>query len=301
MAKKRFLKATEVERVFNEVRENDKDFASGEVAIIKTIVETAKRNGRIGDKVLLVLPPHYVHIPEWQRTADLLRASNIGANYNKYKWEVPKIIYVNGKLFCIDGMHRIFGALLAQLPDIVVEVMEISEKDAIELFLGQTTDRGSMKPMDYYNASIKANKPDYVAFKEICHKYNVQVKGDDALANPVGVFTSITDGVRMDKVTLDKILNLINRLRWNGKENGAGATTVYGAKVIRSIKKMYAYYNGNEIQMERILMQNCKGTEWFIENLAEMPQYYIFDMLNKIVSDSLAKTAFIEKTARRVG
>ena len=84
--KKRFLKAVEVEKIFDETRANDTDFCTGEVAIIKTIVETAKRNGRMGDKILLVIPPHYIHIPEWQRTADLLKASNIGANYNKYKW-----------------------------------------------------------------------------------------------------------------------------------------------------------------------------------------------------------------------
>lgn len=301
MARKRFLKATEVERIFDEVREKDSDFTTGEIAIIKTIVETAKRNGRIGDKTLLVLPPHYVHIPEWQRIADLLKASGIGANYNKYKWEVPKIIYVNGKLYCVDGMHRILGALLAGIQDIVVEVMEITEEEAIELFLNQTRDRSAMKPMDYYNASIKANKPDYVEFKNVCHKYNVQVKGDDVLPNPVGIFTSITDGVRMDKKTLDKILNLINRLRWNGKETGTNASsTVYGAKVIRSIKKLYAYYANNEAQMERILIQHCKGTEWFIENLADMPQYYIFDELNKVVSDSIAKNNFIERT-RKIG
>jgi hypothetical protein len=247
------------------------------------------------------LPPHYVHVPEWQRIADLLKANAIGANYNKHKWEVPKLIYFNGKLYCADGMHRILGALLAGISDVVVEVMEISEDEAIELFLEQTKDRKAMRPIDYFNASIAVGKPDYVEFRDICHKHNVQIKGNDALENPVGVFTDIARGVDMDKKTLDKILNLINKLRWNGKVDGNGHGSVYGAKVIRSIKKMYAYYNDNETQMERILLQNCKGTEWFIENLADMPQYYIFDILNKIVSDSLAKNSFIEKTARRVG
>ena len=298
MAKRRFLKPAEVEALFNEARENDKDFSAGEIAIIKTIYETAKRNGRIGDKVLLVLPPHYIHIPGWQRTADLLRASAIGANYNKYKWEVPKLVYVDGKLICVDGMHRILGALLAGITDIVVEVMEISMKEAIYLFLGQTKDRNAMRPVDYYQASIEAEDEDYTAFKEICHKHNVQIKGDDALENPVGVFTSISDGVRMNKDVLDKTLNIINKLRWNGKDSYG---TVYGAKVIRSFKKLYAYYSGKESQMEKILLQNCKGTEWFIDNLADMPQYYIFDELNMIISDNMAKVAFLERGQKKVG
>jgi len=291
MSKRRNLKATEVEAMFNVVRKADAEFSAGEQSIIRTIMETAKRNGRIGDKVLLVIPPHYIHIPDWQRNADLLRAREIGTGYNKHKWEVPKIVYTDGILKCIDGMHRILGALVAEISDIVVEVMEITEEEAIELFLGQSTDRGHMKPMDYYNASIKANKPEYIEFRDICHKYNVQVKGDDTLKNPVGTFASIKDGTKSDKVLLDKVLNLIDNLRWNGKETSSlsASKAAYGTKVIRSIEKLYAYYKGNEVQMEKILLSRCKGTEWFIKNLVNMPQYYIFDLLNKVVFDAIAQ------------
>lgn len=294
MCKRRFLKATEVEAIFNESR--NEEFLASEDAIIRTIVETAKRNGRIGDKTLLVVPPQYVHIPDWQRTADLARAREIGSNYNRYKWEVPKVVYTEGKLYCIDGMHRLLGALMGDIPDVVIEIMEISEEEAIDLFLGQTIDRNKMKPMDYYNASIKAKKPDYISFREICHKYNVQVKGDDELPNPVGTFTSISDGVRIDKDLLDRILNLINKLRWNGRDVG-GSSAAYGTKVIRSIKKLYAYYAGNEKQMEKILTTYCKGTEWFNENLADMPQYYIFDLLSKTVNDAMIRSKVVNMKA----
>ena len=301
MAKRRNLKAVQVEAMFDEVRKADTEFSAGEISIIRTIMENAKRNGRIGDKVLLVIPPHYIHIPEWQRQADLLRAREIGTNYNKHKWEVPKIVYSNGVLKAVDGMHRILGALIAKIPDIVVEVMEISEEDAIELFLGQSSDRGHMKPMDYYNASIKANKPDYIEFRDLCHKYNVQVKGDDALPNPVGTFTSITEGVKSDKEVLDKVLNLINRLRWNGKEVNAlcPSSAAYGTKVIRSLRKLYAYNKGNETEMEKILLSDCKGTEWFIDNIADMPQYVIFDKLNNMVTAGMSRTEVISVVPKK--
>ena len=270
MSKRRYLKATEVEKLFEQTREKDTEFANGETAIIKTIVETAKRNGRIGDKILLVIPPHYVHIPDWQRSADLARARAIGSNYNKYKWEVPKIVYVNGKLVGVDGMHRILGALLAGIANIVVEVLEISEKEAIELFLDQTIDRSSMKPADYYRASIEAGKPDYIGFRDVCHKYNVQIKGDDALPNPVGVFTSISDGTRANKEILDKVLNLINVLGWNGKETCSlnPSSAAYGAKIIRTLNKLYAVYQGHEDKMETVLISQImnikvsRGTLW---------------------------------------
>lgn len=292
MSKRRFLKAIEVEKLFDQVREKDAEFSAGENSIIKTIIETAKRNGRIGDKVLLVIPPHYIHIPNWQRSADLSRARAIGTNYNKYKWEVPKIVYVNGKLVGVDGMHRILGALLAGIANIVVEVLEITEKEAIELFLDQTIDRSSMKPADYYRASIEAEKPDYVGFRDVCHKYNVQVKGDDALANPVGIFTSISDGTRANKEVLDKVLNLINVLGWNGKETCAlnPSSAAYGAKVIRTLTKLYAVYQGHEDKMETVLISRCSGTEYFLKNLAEEPQYRIFDLLNTTIRNGAIKS-----------
>ena len=299
--KKRRLTPTEVEKLFDAVREREGFSAEGESAVVKAIVETAKRNGTHGDKVIVVVAPYQVHIPRWQRMADLLRANSIGANYNSCKWDLPKVICLNGKLVCCDGMHRLLGALLAEKKDVVVEYLEITEMEAIDIFLNQTKAKNAMKPMDYYNASIVAGKPDYVAFKEVCHKHNVQIKGNDELPNPIGVFTSISDGVRMDKKTLDKILNLINKLRWNGSDSETGATKVYGAKVIRSVQKLYAYYSDNEAQMERVLMQHCKGTEWFKENLADMPQYYIFDLLNKVVSDSMAKSNFMDRNVRKIG
>ena len=302
MSKKRYLKANEVEEMLNEVREKDADFCAGETAIIKAIIENAKRNGRMGDKVILVIPPYYLHNPEWQRQTDLLRAREIGANYNKNKWELPKVYLWNGRLYDADGTHRVLGAVIGEVPVIVVELMEITEEEAIDLFLDQGKDRNHMKPGDYYNASIKAKKPEYIGFRDVCHKHNIQIKGDDLLKNPVGVFTSISDGIRTDKDVLDKVLGLINNLGWNGKEtntiNPSGAA--YGAKTIRSIVKMYAYYKEKEEQMEKILFEKCKGTEWFIKNLADMPQYYIFDTLNKIVDDAIAQKEIVSVIGKKV-
>lgn len=293
MCKRRFLRPEEVEAVFNDAREER--FKANEVDIISTIVETAKRNGRIGDKVLLVIPPEYVHIPDWQRIADLNRAREIGTKYNQYKWEVPKVVYVNGKLIGVDGMHRLLGAVIAKIPAVVIEIMEITEDEAIDLFLSQTVDRNKMKPMDYYKASIRAGKMDYIEFRDICHKHNVQVNGDDALDNPVGTFLSITEGVNINKELLDKILTLINKLKWNGTKS----SVVYGTKIVRSLKKLYANHEGNEKQMENILLQNCKGTEWFLDNLVDMPQYYIFDTLSKKIADNMTRAAIISTTSGR--
>lgn len=301
MSKKRYLKATEVEQIFNEARENDKEFMIGEKAIVKTIVETAKRNGRIGDKVLMVISPYYIHIPRWQRKADLARAREIGMHYDKDLWEVPKIVIINGVLMCVDGMHRILGALLAGITDIVVEVIEKTEKEAIELFLNQTNNRGKMSPSDYYNGAIEAEKPEYIAFRDVCHKHHVQIKGDDTLTEYKGIFTSLLDGTGTNVVVLDKILTLIHELGWNGDGSLSlsPSKAAYGSKVIRSLKALYAHYIDNEIEMEKILCERCSGMEYYMENIADKSQYKIFDFLMEEVKKGVEKRKSIKSVSKR--
>lgn len=303
--KKRYYKATEVEAIFAQVRKQDTDFYKAEKSATKTIVETAKRTGTYGDKTLIVMPPHYAHIPKWQRKADRLRAENIGLNYDKNRWDDPKVIYWNGKFICVDGMHRLFGVLLRNKAieesdmtetqkakerlDIVVELLDLSEKEAIELFLDQSNDRKRMSPADYYGASIEINKQEYIMFRDICHKFNVQIAGDDTLKNPVGVFTSINDGKNMNPDTLKKILALIAKLGWNGKETStfAPSSAAYSTKIVRPLRQLYAMYCKDEVAMESILLKKCKGAEWFEENLYKMPQSIIFDRLHKTIYESL--------------
>lgn len=292
--KRRYLSPTEVENELQKAREKIGFVAQGENAAVKAMVQTAKQNGKFGDKVLMVLPPEYIHIPEWQRKLNVERAREIGTNYNRYKWEVPKIVHENNRLLAIDGMHRIYGAFLARKESICVEVMEISEKQAIELFLGQSNDRGHMSPTDYYKASIKAELPEYIRFRDICHKNNIQIKGDDALDNPIGVFSSISDGIKLARNNpqlLDRILKLLNKLQWNAK--AADSTTdgrAYSAKYIRIMKKLYAYNAGKEKAMEAALLKNCKGSEWFCSVIANKAQDTAFDVISSYIKMDIEKT-----------
>lgn len=297
---RRNIKPEQAEAILQQKRDAEGMTGDVEVKVITNLVENAKRNSKIGDKVLLVIPPHYLHIPSWQRDCDTNRAKQIGLEYNKYKWEVPKAIYVNGTLLCADGLHRIFGASEADIDNVVVEVMEMPIVDAIMLFLNQTKDKGHMSQADYYKASLEAGVEKYVVFRNICHKYNVQIKGDDALCNPVGVFTSISDGIGLansNPELLDRILNLINELQWNGNEHdGTYNGTAYSAKIIRSLKKLYAYNHKNMDVVDKTLMAQCKGSTWYKENFTAKPQEYMFDTLSKMVDKNKDKVSFIAST-----
>ena len=136
-----YLKAKEAEKEMQEAREEKKFVGENEKLLIENLVKTAKNNSRIGDKLLMVIDPMEIHIPEWQRRIKLERAYSIGNNYNSYKWDEPKVLLYKGILLCIDGQHRIYGAFKAKKDAVVVEVMECSLEEAIDLFLSQSSDR----------------------------------------------------------------------------------------------------------------------------------------------------------------
>lgn len=121
--------------------------------------------------------------------------------------------------------------------------------------------------------------------RDICHKHNLAVKGDRNKENTVGTLTSITDGidlVRMNPDLLDHILNLITELNWNGYADSYNGKA-YTAKIIRSLKALYAFCEGRIPEMEEALLEHCKGTEYFVKKIMDKTQAQIFDYLSEIV------------------
>lgn len=305
MCKRVYLKAKEAEKEMQEARKADGFIGETEKILIANMVKAARNNSRVGDKLLMVVDPKYIHIPDWQRRIKLSRAYEIGNNYNSYKWDEPKVLLCNGLLLCIDGQHRIYGAFKAGKEDVVVEVMECSLEEAIELFLSQSTDRAKMQPMDIYHAALAAGKPEYIALRDICHKHNVAVKGDDETENTVGTLTSISDGIGFTKTKpelLDSMLGLLGNLGWNGYADSYNGKA-YTAKIIRALRRLYAYYEGRVDEMEQALIEHCNGTEFFVHNIMDKTQAQIFDYLSEIVryemeSPLTAKKKTVKRNAK---
>lgn len=274
------ITALEVENEMQAARNASGFVDTVETRIISDLTENAKVTGKIGDKILLVINPMYVHFPFWQRELRISNARNIGENYNAAKWELPKVYLCAGKLYCADGMHRIYGAFLAAMEHVTAELINVSEIEAIELFLTQTTDRRKMSPSDILNAAITMKKPEWVKFQKICHKNNVNIKGDcNNIENAIGTFTPIYDGVTLTKThpqAFDTILRLLKALQW-----GEGS---YNAKVIRSFKQLFAYY-GTEKTCKYVLCK-CKGKEYFQNNIVQKCQYATFDFLSEIIENT---------------
>lgn len=285
MCKRVYLKAKDAEKEMQLVREAEGFTGKNEKILIENIVKNARNNSRIGDKLLMVIDPKQIHIPTWQRRIKLSRAYAIGNNYNKYKWDEPKVLLYEGILICIDGQHRIYGAYKGNKEAVVVEVMECSLKEAIDLFLSQSTDRAKMQPMDIYNAALAASIPEYVMLRDICHKYNVAVKGDDEVENTVGCLTSISDGIELIEKSpelFESMIALLGKLEWNGYADNYNGKA-YTSKILRALKKLYAYCEGRTEEMENALITRCKGTEFFVNNVMDKTQAQIFDYLSNIV------------------
>ncbi len=301
MCKRVYLTAKEAEKEMQESRNVDGFTGKMETDYISRMIKDAKRNSMIGDKLQLVVDPMYIHIPEWQRRLKLARAYAIGNAYNKYKWDVPKVLFHKGRLYVIDGQHRIYGAFKAKMDSVVVEIMECSLEEAIDLFINQSQDRSKMQPMDIYKAAIAGNKEDYVELQKICHKNNIAVKGDEDLPNSIGTLTSISDGIHLVQTNaklLDSMLNLLGKLGWNGYADSYNGKA-YTAKIIRSLKALYAYTEGRTNEMEVALLEHCKGTEYFVENIMDKTQAQIFDYLSEIVRYEM-ESPFTEKKHKSI-
>ena len=302
---KKFLFPEEAEAEVNEIRKSEGIDSKTEKLIIKDLVKNAKVNSRIGDKVLICIDPKYIHYPEWQREIRLPKALSIGNNYDSKRWGLPAYWYHDGLLWAIEGQHRTYGSVKAKKEAIVGEVIECDLKDAIDLFVNQTKDRTQVQPKDTYKASIVGGDEDYLMLRDICHKYNIAVKGDRNKENTVGILTSITDGielVRMNPDLLDHILSTITKLEWNGYADSYNGKA-YTAKIIRALKALYAYYEGRTDEMEQTLITRCKGTEFFVENVMDKTQAQIFDYLSDIVKYEMEnpfKEKKTTKTTRKV-
>lgn len=301
MCRRTFLFPEEAEKEVAEIRRAEGIDEKTEKLFIKEVVKNAKANSRIGDKVLICIDPKYIHYPEWQREIRLPKALSIGNNYDSKRWGLPAYWYHDGLLWAIEGQHRTYGSVKAKKDSVVGEVIECSLKEAIDLFVNQTKDRTQVQPKDTYKASIVGGDEDYLMLRDICHKHNLAVKGDRNKENTVGTLTSITDGielVRMNPKLLDHILNIITKLEWNGYADSYNGKA-YTAKIIRALKALYAYTEGRTDEMEEALLEHCKGTEYFVENIMSKTQAQIFDYLSEIVRYEM-ESPFTEKKCKPV-
>lgn len=64
MCKRVYLKAKDAEKEMQEARKIDGFIGKTEKVLIANMVKAARNNSRVGDKLLMVVDPKYIHIPD---------------------------------------------------------------------------------------------------------------------------------------------------------------------------------------------------------------------------------------------
>lgn len=94
------------------------------------------------------------------------------------------------------------------------------------------------------------------------------------------------------------MLALLGKLGWNGYADSYNGKA-YTAKIIRALRRLYAYCEGRVDEMEQALIEHCNGTEFFVNNIMDKTQAQIFDYLSEIVRYEM-ESPFTEKKRKTV-
>lgn len=160
--KRSYLTAKEAEQVMQETRNQDGFTGKNEKILVNTMVKNAKANNRIGDKLLMVIDPKYIHIPEWQRNIRLEKAYAIGNNYDKYKWDVflPSMDESETKILAVKE-----NWLLETFANLAVYTSQTDKNKLMQCF-NFNTDKGRVEALDGYRIGMRSLKNQTIFTKE---------------------------------------------------------------------------------------------------------------------------------------
>lgn len=218
-------------------------------------------------KKYIQINPTYINIPDWQRDTDNAKTTEIAESFENAKFDPIKVYVANGTLFVADGAHRVVAIIKMNLllpadeqMKILVEVLDCDEFEAARIFLGQKSGKKTMTVNDMYRAGIKANVPEYVHFKDLFEKHNIQISAENHLLdNPVGRITPSSTALRLtenNREMLESIICLIKKLNWSGSDKSA-----FILRNFQTIKKLYSNFGIEKVNEK--LLANCKGAVYY--------------------------------------
>ncbi len=245
-------------------------------------------------KEYIAIDPTLIHVPDWQRDTDMAKAMEIAENYDDKKFDPIKVYLTDdGKAIGADGVHRDIAMIMlnAKAKDkydrkkVIVEVLHCTEHEAVITFLTQQSGRKTMSVNDTYRAGIKANIAEYVVFKELFVRNNIQITAEyNKLESPIGVVrpsTSILKMARSNYKMLETIINLIKKLNWCG----SSCKGVFTMRIINTLNRILAMYGNGAIN---ILMKNCKGATYYEKEISPVgTNSLLFDKLAEIVGKDI--------------
>ena len=231
----------------------------------KELESAMKYKMPFGGKIYIVIDPTIIHIPAWQRDTDMAKANDIAENFQDEKFDPIKVYIYKGKAYAADGGHRTIATIINGQEKVLVEVLACDEYNAVLIFLDQQSGRKTMSVCDTYRAGIKANIKEYITFKKIFDKYNIQITADPIeIDNPLGKITPSRTVLRLAnrrQKELENALTLILKLHWHG-------STEKNAFTLRTINTLIKFHATCGTEGEKTLLKNCKGATYFESKVA---------------------------------
>lgn len=257
---KRYLSPEETEELLSEYRKvNEED----EIKHISFMVKSAVQS--IGKKRYIFIDPTLIHVPVWQRNLDQANVDQIVADYKEDMYDPIKVIFHKGKLYVVDGNHRLVAMVKRGETLVQVELLEASITEAKRIFAGQSSGRKPMSIADMYRAAYDYGDTDFIRLRRVFQEDNgIQINVDETkIYRPIGVITpsrALIRLIRKDELGVDKAIKLIKDLSWNAVD-----VNVFTMRNFNVIRKLFANYG--EEETIKTLKENMSGANVYESEL----------------------------------
>lgn len=201
---------------------------------IKKLITNAIKNAIIPgfyyaacDVRLLTIDMTYQRIPK-----DL---NKLVKNFDIKKLGALTVSYRNGKLYIIDGFHRLYVCILNGIQILPINILtDQSQKDEAEIFAKQDNGTTNLSNEDKYKANLVWGDPCDTAIRDICNKYGLNPLDPEKKYRPaLSACRPImeTDG----KDALDWVMNILYKSKWSTMPCGCSH------KIISGLQNVYRY------------------------------------------------------------
>lgn len=188
-----------------------------------------------------------IHIPEFQRHIDYVRAKKIANNFNMLKFDLPILYKTNNGYGVIDGNHRIAAAKIIGMKSCECAIVSVTDEEAAKLFYTQNENKKTIKPYDAFKAKLIAKTPEALDILNviIMTGYRIDSKGNDAMSLcAISAIEKIYEDYSSQG--LKDVLEIISKT-WPGDEKSKRWEMLRGVALFIDICKRQNLWNKSEV------------------------------------------------------
>lgn len=162
------------------------------------------------------------------------------------KLSMLTISYRDGKLYTIDGLHRIYACLINHIQTVSVEVYtDLTQEAEAKLFATQDDGATSLKPSESYKAHLLYGEPVDTAIHDITAKYGMDCLDEDRTMRPaLSACRNIVKSKLGGKDALEWIFHILYESKWT--------TDAYGCSDKNLNALWAAYKDGIALQKRNL-------------------------------------------------